>query len=127
MSRRHSELCDGHKKRRHSIARPLLAIFCAIIGWNSYAQEPRLTTPALIERYQSDILEGCKEQGRRRAAAAARVNAFCECMYEILMRDLDQSAWEQAYAKSQQTAGRNTGEVIAPHMKKIKACWDRRI
>ena len=89
----------------------------------AFAQkDPSEVTDKEIARYQATAKEGCVQAGLSRGDPQDRVEAFCGCMLDTLLKSMSRSEWQQAYFYSLKAQSDDERRVVAPHLPKLDAC-----
>jgi len=84
--------------------------------------EPSEVTDKEIARYQATARDGCVQAGLSRGDPKERVEAFCGCMLDTLMKSMSRSDWQQAYFYSLKQQADDERRVVTPHLAKLDAC-----
>jgi len=89
----------------------------------TFAQkEPSDVTDKEIARYQALAKDGCVQAGLSRGDPQDRVEAFCGCMLDTLLKSMSRSEWQQAYFYSLKEQSDDERRVVTPHLSKLDAC-----
>ncbi len=83
---------------------------------------PQSVTQFDIDRYQFGMDRDCRDEGAKRGEAPPTVDAFCNCVYLTLQRNLSQSDWRRAVYFSLNGRERDEYQVLAPVMSTVGAC-----
>ena len=68
------------------------------------------------------MVKGCKDGGRQRGDPAQHVDAFCDCMIEVLRGSLRVEEWQRATFFGMRRNEHEEQQVLMPHLPKVKAC-----
>ena len=83
---------------------------------------PQSVTQFDIDRYQFGLDRNCRDEGAKRGEAPAMVDAFCNCVYLTLQRNLTSSDWRRAIYFYLNGRERDEYDVLAPVMSTVSAC-----
>lgn len=75
-----------------------------------------------VDRYQFGMDRDCRDEGTKRGESASTVDAFCNCVYLTLQRNLTRSDWRRAVYLYLNGREREEYQVLAPVMSTVGAC-----
>jgi len=99
---------------------PLVLAGCATSP--ATLDSPEAVTDFDIDRYQFGMDRDCRDEGAKRGEAASTVDAFCNCVFLTLQRNLTRSDWRRAVYFSMTARERDEYQVLAPVMSTVGAC-----
>jgi hypothetical protein len=101
----------------------VLVLAFAVAGTGcSVPKSPDQVSDFEIGVYQSGVVHGCKTGGERRGGKPENVEAFCNCMIDVLKTDISHSDWQLAYMYARQGNSDGEKKVMFAHMDRVKTC-----
>jgi hypothetical protein len=109
----------GDSSQRAALA---LVLSCAWMNPGMAQTAPSQVTAAQVAEYKATAMSGCRDAGKNRGDADAKVSAFCACLIGMLEKNLTLSEWQKLYLYSRDQQSQEELQVLQPHMKTVAVC-----
>jgi|SRR5688572_18374048 len=83
---------------------------------------PSQVTEAQIADYKRTAGTACREGGKAKGDAEAKVEAFCSCLMQSLDKTMSPAEWRQAVVYSRTKEATRERDLLMPHVKKLEGC-----
>ncbi len=94
----------------------------AVGGCAAHLESPEAVTNVDVDRYQFGLDQDCRDAGAKHGQSPSEIDAFCNCVFDTLNRDLSRSDWNRAVFFYLNGNEHDEERVMAPFLKKVIAC-----
>lgn len=75
-----------------------------------------------VERYRFGMYQECLAAGAVRGASAAAARAFCDCVDDVLSRNVDEAAWRRLVLLNEEGRSQEERQALAPMLAGVSLC-----